>query len=265
MRDEQGGQSKTLVRGLSMLRACATSRQGLTLVEIAERTELAPSTVHRLLTTLESLEFLSVDTETGRWRIAVAGFEIGNAFIRSRDFIAQLRPLMAELSEATGETVNLAILSDERALFVSQVESGHMMRMVAPLGSRAPLHASSAGKALLAGSSEETRDNIIEALEYPELTVHTLKTQKAYRLEIETVITEGCAYDREEHVVGMQCVAAPVFSEMGEPICALSISGPSVRMDAERLRNNAQAVRRACAEATKLLGGQPPAHWHAYD
>lgn len=264
MGDEQAGQSKTLVRGLSILRACATSRQGLTLVEIAEHTGLAPSTVHRLLSTLESLEFLAVEAETGRWRIAVAGFEIGNAFVRSRDFIAQLRPLMTELSETTGETVNLAILSEERALFVSQVESRHMMRMVAPLGSRAPLHASSAGKALLAGSREAVRDEIVKRLHYPELTAQTLQTADAFRAEIEAVIEAGCAYDREEHVVGMQCVAAPVFSEIGEPICALSISGPSVRMDATRLASNAQAVTRACARATRLLGGQPPAHWHAY-
>ena len=265
MSDEQGGQSKTLVRGLSILRACATSRQGLTLVEIAEHTELAPSTVHRLLSTLEALEFLSVDTDTGRWRIAVAGFEVGNAFVRSRDYIAQLRPLMTDLSEATGETVNLAILSDHRALFVSQVESAHMMRMVAPLGSRAPLHASSAGKALLAGSLAEDREQIMDTLEFPELTIHTIRHLKAYRLEIETAITEGCAYDREEHVMGMQCVAAPVFSETGAPICALSVSGPSVRMNRERLHLNAQAVRDACKAATKSLGGQPPAHWSAYD
>ena len=69
MSEDAGGQSKTLVRGLSILNACSGSRSGLTLVEIAEATDLAPSTVHRLLATLEALSFLSVNSETGRWRL----------------------------------------------------------------------------------------------------------------------------------------------------------------------------------------------------
>ncbi|NBS11703.1 MAG: winged helix-turn-helix transcriptional regulator [Gammaproteobacteria bacterium] len=63
--DALSGQSKTLVRGLSILNVCAKSRRGLTLVEIAEATELAPSTVHRLLTALEALEYLVCETDTG--------------------------------------------------------------------------------------------------------------------------------------------------------------------------------------------------------
>jgi len=104
MSEDAGGQSKTLVRGLSILNACSGSRSGLTLVEIAEATDLAPSTAHRLLATLEALSFLSVNSETGRWRIGVAGFRMGNAFVRSRDYVAQLRPLMIELSDQTGGT-----------------------------------------------------------------------------------------------------------------------------------------------------------------
>ena len=96
MSEETSGQSKTLVRGLSILNACSSSRSGLTLVEIADATDFAPSTVHRLLATLEAQAFLSVDHETGRWRIGVAGFRMGNAFVRSRDYVAQLRPLMIE-------------------------------------------------------------------------------------------------------------------------------------------------------------------------
>ena len=134
MSEDAGGQSKTLVRGLSILNACSGSRSGLTLVEIADATDLAPSTVHRLLATLEALSFLSVNSETGRWRIGVAGFRMGNAFVRSRDYVAQLRPLMIELSDQTGETVNLAILSGHKALFVSQIEKCEHDANGRPLG-----------------------------------------------------------------------------------------------------------------------------------
>ena len=98
MSEETSGQSKILVRGLSILNACSSSRSGLTLVEIADATDLAPSTVHRLLATLEEKVFLSVHHETRRCRIGVSGFRKGNAFVRSRDYVAQLRPLLIELA-----------------------------------------------------------------------------------------------------------------------------------------------------------------------
>ena len=264
MSEDHGGQSKTLIRGLSILTACADSRRGLTLVEIAEATDLAPSTVHRLLATLESQKFLSVDPETGRWRIGVSGFRIGNAFVRARDYVTLLRPLMVELSVQTGETVNLAILSGGRALFVSQVESTKMMRMVAPLGSLAPLHASGAGKALFAGLSAEERDGLVAEMEFPALTAQTLTSREALLQETQGIVAAGCAFDREEHLEAMCCVAAPVFNEVGFPICALSVSGPSVRISESVLADHAALVKSTGREATAFLGGQPPAHWIAY-
>jgi|TARA_B110000305_G_scaffold172798_1_gene190963 IclR family acetate operon transcriptional repressor len=264
MLKENNGQSKTLFRGLSILTVCASSGRALNLVEIAELTQLAPSTVHRLLTTLQALDFLSVDPETGRWTIGVAGFRMGNAFVQSRDYTTQIRPLMIELSEETGETVNLAILSGARALFVSQIESRNMMRMVAPLGSVTPLHASGAGKALLAGLSDEERNLLIDSLDYLKFTTKTHRGLRTLKREIAEVLMLGCAFDREEHVAGMQCVAAPVFNEVGHPICTLSVSGPLVRISEQVLRKHGEAVRAMGQRATELIGGQPPRHWIAY-
>jgi len=261
MSEQTSGQSKTLVRGLSILNACSGSRSGLTLVEIAEATELAPSTVHRLLATLEVQSFLSVDNETGRWRIGVSGFRMGNAFVRSREYVAQLRPMMIELSDQTGETVNLAILSGSKALFVSQIESANMMRMVAPLGSLSPLHASGAGKALLAALGQEERNELMDQLSFDAMTEKTLCSKVSLTQEIERIIAEGCSYDREEHVEGMQCVAAPVFNETGSPICAFSMSGPSVRVTEAVLVGHGNAVLKTAYLATQLLGGIPPKHW----
>ena len=255
------GQSKTLVRGLSILNACAKSRRGLTLVEIAEATAMAPSTVHRLLTALEALEYLVCETDTGRWRIGVAGFRVGNAFIRSRDYVSQIRPLMVDLADTTGETVNLAILSKHQALFVSQVESTHLMRMVAALGSRVPLYASGAGKALLAALPADEQAPLIDRQAFTAVTRHTLTARSALIRELASVRKVGCAYDREEHVMGMQCVAAPVFNEFGEVVCALSVSGPRVRVDAPTLNSHGQAVIEAAARATDVLGGVPPEYW----
>ena len=79
--------------------------------------------------------------------------------------------------------------------------------------------------------------------------------------EIDLIIAEGRSYDREEHVDGMQCVAAPVFGEFGAPICALSVSGPSVRVTEPVLVGHGDAVSKTAQMATQLLGGVVPKHW----
>lgn len=264
MSEKTGGQLKTLVCGLSILNACSGSRSGLTLFEMADATDLIPSTVHRLLATLVAQAFLSVDHETGSWRIGVSGFRVVNTFVRSRDYVAQLRPLTIELSDRAGATVNLVILSGSKALFVSQIESANMMCMVEPLGSLSPLHVSSVGIALLAALDQEERAELMAQMNFDAMPHETLRSTASLSEEIERLISRGRSYDREEHVDGMRCAAAPVFGELGAPICALSVIGPSVRITEEVSVGHGNAVSRTAHTAIQLLGCVALKHWSSH-
>ncbi len=101
----------------------------------------------------------------------------------------------------------------------------------------------------------------MEQITYEALTDKTHRSQASLDAEIQTIIAEGRSYDRQEHVDGMQCVAAPVFNELGSPICTLSISGPSVRMSDAVFIDHGDAVAQTAHMATQLLGGIPPNHW----
>ena len=135
------------------------------------------------------------------------------------------------------------------------------MRMVAALGSRVPLYASGVGKALLAALPSDEQAPLIDIQAFTAVTRHTLTAKSALIRELAAVRKAGCAFDREEHVIGMQCVAAPVFNEFGEVVCALSVSGPRVRVDAPTLTLHGQAVIEAALRATELLGGLEPEYW----
>ena len=140
-----------------------------------------------------------------------------------------------------------------------------MMRMVAPLGSLCPLHASGAGKALLAALDQKERNELMDQLSFDAMTEKTLCSKALLNQEVERIIAEGRSYDREEHVEGMQCVAAPIFNETGSPICALSVSGPSVRVTEAVLVGHGNAVLKTAHLATQLLGGIPPKNWASDD
>ncbi|MCS2608004.1 IclR family transcriptional regulator [Halomonas dongshanensis] len=258
-----GGHSQSLVRGLTLLEYLALSPTGLSLSELAERAALAPSTTHRLLQALQSQGFVTQESEQGLWRIDVKTFRIGNSFLEARDFIATSRPFLRRLTAETGETANLGIRDGATAVFLAQHESQQMMRMITRLGSRAPLHASGVGKALLAWMPEDERTRLLEGRTLEQVTVNTLADPRALLSDLAHIRAQGFACDREEHAIGLHCVAACVHSEHGMPLAAISVSGPAARIPEARLLELGARVRELADEITQQLGGQRPPTPHA--
>lgn len=255
------GHSQSLVRGLNLLERLAASPGGLALSELAEAADFAPSTTHRLLQALQSQGFVTQDSELGVWKIDVKTFRIGNSFLEARDFLATSRPFLRRLTALTGETANLGVRDDGTAVFLAQSESPQMMRMITRLGSRAPLHASGVGKALMAWLPEDELERILDERGLARVTENTLHTPESLREGMAEIRRQGFACDREEHAIGLHCVAACIHDEHGIPLAAISVSGPVARIPEARLLELGQLVRETAAEITARLGGQVPAPW----
>ncbi|MEQ6917916.1 HTH-type transcriptional regulator BhcR [Halomonas aquatica] len=255
------GHSQSLVRGLNLLERLAASPGGLALSELAEEAGFAPSTTHRLLQALQSQGFVSQDSELGVWKIDVKTFRIGNSFLEARDFVGTSRPFLRHLTAQTGETANLGVRDDGTAVFLAQSESPQMMRMITRLGSRAPLHASGVGKALMAWLPEDEVERILDERGLARLTENTLHSLESLREGLAEIRHQGFACDREEHAIGLHCVAACIHDEHGIPLAAISVSGPVARIPEERLLELGQLVRETAAEITARLGGRVPEAW----
>lgn len=252
------GQVRSLTRALTLLRHLAESGEGLTLTELSEAAALPPSTTHRLLTTLESERFVRPDPQGGLWRIGVAAFFVGSAFARSRDKLSLARPYLRRLMEVSGETANLFVESDGEAICIGQIESRHAMRAITGVGGRVAMHASGAGKALLAYMEPARRERLLVALGMARETPRTITDRERLRAELAEAARRGYAVDDEEHALGLRCVAAPVFDEFGWAAAAISVSGPSARIPAERLPALGRVVAQAALEATREYGGRAP-------
>jgi len=250
------GHSQSLVRGLNLLERLAANPGGLGLSEVAEQADLAPSTTHRLLQALQSQGFIVQDSELGVWKIDVKTFRIGNSFLEARDFVGTSRPFLRRLTSLTGETANLGVRDGGTAVFLAQSESPQMMRMITRLGSRAPLHASGVGKALMAWLPNDEFERILDDQGLARLTDNTLHSPDALRESLAEVRRQGFACDREEHAIGLQCVAACIHDEHGTPIAAISVSGPKARIPEARLAELGALVRDTAAEITARLGGK---------
>jgi IclR family acetate operon transcriptional repressor len=252
-----GGSVQAIDRALATLAVIAES-DGLTLTELAQQAGLAPSTAHRILASLEAHRFVAHDSERGLWVIGVGAFEVGTSFVRNRQLAGIGRLTMHEMMEETGETINLGVEDDGEVIFISQIESHGALRAYFRAGSRADMHASGVGKALLAQMPDERIRAILHRRGLTRFTDHTLTTAADLFRDLAEARQRGFAVDNEERTLGMRCVAAAIFNEYGEAIAGVSLSGPTVRVTPERAGELGPFVKRAAAKITASIGGRAP-------
>ncbi len=249
---------QSLSRALGLLESIARANNGISLSSLAQQADLAPSTTHRLLNTLEQHGFATLDPQRGVWFIGVGAFSVGNAFLANRSHVVVARPFMYALMEQSGESVNLANFDTGHVVFLAQVQCREMMRMLVRLGSRAPIHASGAGKALLAAMNAQQVKKLLKQHGLPRITDNTLATVTLLKQELEKTRARGYAYDDEEHAVGLRCVASTIHDEHGEAIAAISISGPRARITDARIESLGKMVMATTLQVTAAIGGHLP-------
>jgi IclR family acetate operon transcriptional repressor len=252
------GKNQSLTRALNLLARLSETPSGLSLTDLSYRLGMPTATVHRLLSTFEEFDFVEQDAEQGLWFVGLKAFTVGNAFLHRRDFVASARPHMRTLVEQCGETVNLGVIDDGEAVFISQVESREMMRMIVRLGSRSPIHASGVGKALLAYMSEQDLAQILQQRGLARYTERSIDNPTRLREELQRIRQLGYALDDEEHAIGLRCVSSAIFDENGQALAAISLSGPKARVTDGRLDELGIAVRQSADEITLALGGYRP-------
>ncbi|MBB4267344.1 IclR family transcriptional regulator [Roseospira visakhapatnamensis] len=253
--ERRAGGVQSVRRAMAILTALSAAEDGLTLTEVAQAVGLAPSTAHRLLTTLQDERFARVDPGTGLWSVGVGAFSVGNGFLRGRDLVALARPDMRQLMYDSGETVNLAVAEEGEAVYLSQVECREMMRAFARPGSRVPLHCTGVGKALLAALDPGEAERLIAAHPPAPVTGRTLVSSAQLRSDLAATRARGFAIDDQEQAVGLRCVAAVIRDQHGEPLAAMSLSGPMARITDARLEALGTMVIRAADALTARLGG----------
>lgn len=249
---------QSLVRALAILNRLATADEGVTLTEIGQQVGLSPSTAHRLLTTLEQERYVHFDAERRLWSVGVQAFVAGNSFLKTRTVANLARPHMRALMEEAEETVNLAMVDQNEAVYLAQVECHQLMRAFARPGRRVPLHCSGVGKALLSALSDAEIARVLHQRGMPRMTVKTINNTAALRADLAQSRQRGYAIDDEEHAVGLRCIAAVIFNEASEAVAAISVSGPMARVPDERIPLLGTQVKRKADAITALFGGALP-------
>jgi IclR family transcriptional regulator, acetate operon repressor len=261
--DPRDGGVQSVDRALSIIETLAEDDEGYRLSDLAVRTGLSTSTVHRLLATLEKRRFVQFDRYESKWHVGAQSFAVGATFARRRNFVAQAMPYLRKLRDLTRETANLAVVDDESIIVLTRIESREIMRSLTKVGGRVAMVASGVGKAVLATYSDQDVNAIIRRQGMPRLTEKSIVRPSELFKELQTVRRQGYAVDDEEARMGLRCVAAVVYNDCGEPLAAISVSGMTSRVTDDRLPALGAIVREVAVELTLALGGIMPVTAHA--
>ena len=223
----------SLARGLSVLRAFTREKPEMTLSEISAQTQLNPAVVRRCLNTLQHLGYVGKKDKLFLLRPEV--FRLGAAYIESMNLEEIIRPSLQRIRDNTGYSIALAVLSDMDVLFLVHVSTRQLTRIVAGVGTRFPVYATSAGRVLMAFQEQEVQESYLQNASFEALTDKTVTTKKEFQDILQTVKKAGYASIDGELDIGVVSVSVPVFSDSDNIIAAISCSTASAKTTEEEM------------------------------
>ena len=232
-RDEQVAGTQTITRALSVLRVLRDAEGDVGVTELARALNLHASTAHRIVRALVAAGYVAQNTQTERYRLGRAAFLLGRAAGRTLGFDAAM-PLLEQLGESTGESVNLVVRDGDEGLVVLRVESQQPLRFTQPVGARIPLYCTSTGKALLAFAGD-LHAEVARLGELKRLTSTTITSPRDLLRDLEEIRDRQYSINMGERVPGVCGVAAPVPGTDGIASAALAVQGPQIRIPDERV------------------------------
>lgn len=252
LRGEHDSSTSVVRRISALLSAFEPHETSLGVNELARRTAIPKATVSRLVKDLEGVGF--VERSGIKVGLGLRLFELGERASRRRSVREIALPFMADLREATGQTIHLAILDGTDVVYVEILRRRDAPRFPSAVGRRLPAHATGVGKALLAGSSSDVVDAVIAA-GLGRVGPRTITTPGSLRRQLAWIKSSGMAYEHEESAAGVACVASAIHLDDGPPIAAVSASGWIGKVDIRRMGPAVHTT--ALSIARVLAAGEP--------
>ncbi|WP_020666042.1 IclR family transcriptional regulator [Amycolatopsis nigrescens] len=248
--------AQTVARAFAVLRLFRDHQGDLGVGAVSKELGLNLSTTHRIVRALVAEGYLAQNEENERYYLGTAALLLGQAAHHNFG-LDVVYPVLQELGNVTGESVNLGVLAGDSAVVVERIESAQPLRFTQPPGTRVPLHASSMGKALLAFNREVEVRTLKGVSRLTRITAKTHATARSLRSDLEAIRARGWSTDDEESTIGVRCAGAPICDNAGVARAAIAVQAPAVRVPDERFDELGPLVASAAKEISALL---PPGH-----
>ena len=249
-------------RAIAVLKAFSDDAPEMGVTEVSRKVNLHKSTVYRLLSAFEGEGLIAKSLETGKYRLGPELIVLGEQVLRHTDVHRVALPLLKELCERTGETVDLEVLSGSNVVTIEEIAGKHVVAAAGAIGMPWAAHATSTGKVLLANLSSEKQRQIL-ARTLKKFTARTVTDPKVLSRDLLKVREQGYAIsfgELEEHLIA---IGMPIRSRNGDAVAAVSVSGPDTRLSPDKLPALIRTGLDTCAKISARLGYHGPASLRA--
>lgn len=203
--------------------------------ETSKKLSLLPNYVERVMKTLGSRGYVEQNKATGKYRLGLKIFELGQIFIKHLDIRKESLKVLKNLVDTRNETSYISVIRGKDVIYLDGVEANQPVRVISRVGYRIPPHCTSAGKVLIAYLSPEELEKFLAEAELVRFTKNTITSREELIQHLKEVGEKGYARDMEEFEDGVGCIGVPIRDFTGQVLASLSISGPIPRLTEERI------------------------------
>ena len=233
---------QSIDRLFDIVEALSNAPRGMALSDLSAAVGLHTSTTHRLLAALVARGYVQKDIESGKYRLTMRLFEVGSRAVE-------------HLAATTHEAIHLVVRDGDEVVYLYKENMGDStVRMASFVGLRNPMYCTAVGKSILSCLPEAEVTAIWQRTVITRFTPHTIVDYADLIAELVQARQNGWAADREEHELGVSCIAAPLLDFHGAPLGAISVSLPTARLSAEREIFFSHAVCSCARAISGLLG-----------
>jgi len=225
---------QSLERGLTVIRAFDAEHAELTLSEVSRITGLTRAAVRRFLHTLVRLGYMRTDGR--RFSLRPKILELGYAYLSSLSLPEVAAPHLEQLVERVHESSSVSVLDGDEVVYVARVPTKRIMRIAIAVGTRFPAYATSMGRVLLAGQSEDWLDGYLASADLHPITPHTISDPPRLRAELARIRAQGWALVDQELEDGLRSIAAPIHDPDGRVMAAVNVSTHTSRSTPAEMR-----------------------------
>ena len=230
----------------------------LGITEIAAALDLHKSTAAGLVYTLEHNGYLEQDPATRKYRLGLKLVERASTALDQIDVRELALPHLRELRDWCDESVNLALWDGGHIVYIEQLPSTHPLGMRSKAGTRASVHSTALGKAILSGMPTAKVQQLVAQYGLPVITSQTITDPQQFLLEVDRTRKRGFALDDEENEMGVRCVAAPLRDHAGGVVAAVSVSAPIQRIPMSEVPRYGRKVSETARAISCKLGHRQP-------
>lgn len=221
---------KSAARVMDVLDVLRKYSDGMTLQELCNELDIPKSSMHELLHTMTERHYLN-QSENKKYSLGFKLIELGLSSLERVNVYKNAKRYMVKMVDLLEETVFLAVCVDDEIIYIDKLDCSRSVRTNVTLGDHKPMHCTALGKSFLAFSSAAEIERIVKRRGLPAFTSRTITDYKTLLKELERVRHRGIAYDNQEIEEGLTCIACPIFDYHGRVVAAISVAGPSERIE----------------------------------